>query len=41
MLQVAGEAIGVTPKPAVRPHCDTVVDSIERLHRTFERRGIV
>ncbi|MFT4890182.1 MAG: phosphoserine phosphatase [Halobacteriales archaeon] len=41
MLQVAGEGIGVTPKPAVRPHCDTVVDSIERLHQRFEQRDVL
>ncbi|MFW5903620.1 MAG: phosphoserine phosphatase SerB [Halolamina sp.] len=41
MLQVAGEGIGITPKPAVRPHCDAVFDSLERLHQEFEQRGIL
>jgi hypothetical protein len=40
-LQVAGEAIDATPTSAVRPHCETTVDSMEQLHRTFDRRGIV
>jgi phosphoserine phosphatase len=41
MLQVAGEGIGITPKPAVRPHCDAVFDSIERLHQEFQQRDVV
>ncbi|MFQ3294243.1 MAG: phosphoserine phosphatase [Halobacteriales archaeon] len=41
MLQVAGEGIGIAPKPAVRPHCDMVFDSIERLHQEFEQRDVV
>jgi phosphoserine phosphatase len=41
MLEVAGLAVGYLPKPAVRPHCDVVVASMDRLARLFEERGIL
>ena len=41
MLEVAGLAVGYLPKPAVRPHCDVVVASMDRLARVFEERGIL
>jgi len=41
MLEVAGLAVGFLPKPAVRPACDVVVASMDRLGRVFENRGLV
>jgi phosphoserine phosphatase len=41
MLQVAGLAVGFAPKPAVEPHCDTVVESMDELLALFEARAIV
>ncbi len=39
MLQVAGLAAGFRPKPAVRPHCDVVVATMNRLARVLEEGG--
>jgi phosphoserine phosphatase len=41
MLEVAGLAVGYLPKPAVRPHCDVVVASMDRLAQVFEERGLL
>jgi phosphoserine phosphatase len=41
MLEVAGFAVGYLPKEAVRPHCDTVVASMDRLAAVFEERGVL
>ncbi|WP_251341916.1 phosphoserine phosphatase SerB [Haloplanus halophilus] len=41
MLEVAGLAVGFLPKPAVRPACDVVVASMDRLARVFEERGLL
>jgi phosphoserine phosphatase len=41
MLQVAGWAIGFDPKPAVEPHCEDVVTSMEQLQERFEERDIL
>lgn len=41
MLQVAGTAIGFVPKPAVRPHCEVVVATMDRLQRVFEADGVL
>lgn len=41
MLEVAGLSIGFLPKPAVRPACDVVVASMERLGRVFEERDVL
>jgi len=41
MLEVAGLAVGFLPKPAVRPACDTVVASMDRLGQVFEERGLL
>ncbi|WP_251328931.1 phosphoserine phosphatase SerB [Haloplanus pelagicus] len=41
MLEVAGLAVGFLPKPAVRPACDVVVASMDRLERVFEERGLL
>jgi phosphoserine phosphatase len=41
MLEVAGLSVGFLPKPAVRPVCDVVVASMERLGRVFEERGLL
>jgi phosphoserine phosphatase len=40
MLKVAGLAVGYDPKPAVEPHCDEVVHSMEELRRVFEEHGV-
>lgn len=40
MLEVAGQAIGFIPKSAVRPSCDVVVSTMERLHTVFEDDGL-
>ena len=40
MLEVAGQAIGFTPKPAVRPACDVVVSTMERLRELFDEDGL-
>jgi len=41
MLQVAGLAVGFVPKPAVRPHCDVVVATMERLGMVLEAEGVL
>jgi phosphoserine phosphatase len=41
MLEVAGLSIGFLPKPAVRPACDVVVASMDRLGRVFEERNLL
>ncbi|MFB6281999.1 MAG: phosphoserine phosphatase SerB [Haloferacaceae archaeon] len=41
MLEVAGLAVGFRPKDAVRPACDVVVATMERLGRVFEERGLL
>ncbi|MFB6121751.1 MAG: phosphoserine phosphatase SerB [Halobacteriaceae archaeon] len=41
MLKVAGLSVGFEPKPAVRPHCDVVVATMDRLARVFEERGVL
>ena len=41
MLEVAGFAVGYLPKEAVRPHCDVVVASMDRLAAVFEVRGVL
>jgi phosphoserine phosphatase len=41
MLEVAGLAVGFLPKPAVRPHCDVVVESMAELAAVFEERGVL
>ena len=41
MLQVAGLAVGFEPKPAVEPHCDVVVSSMDGLHALLVDRGIL
>ncbi|WP_115863271.1 HAD family hydrolase [Halorussus litoreus] len=40
MLEVAGLAVGFAPKPAVRPACDVVVASMERLRDVFDDEGL-
>ena len=41
MLEAAGFAVGFSPKPAVEPACDVVVESMEGLLDVLESRGIV
>jgi phosphoserine phosphatase len=41
MLDVAGIAIGFDPKPAVEPHCDVTVDSMQELRSVFEDEGVL
>jgi phosphoserine phosphatase len=41
MLEVAGLAVGFLPKPAVRPHCDVVVETMVELATVFEERGVL
>jgi phosphoserine phosphatase len=41
MLEVAGLAVGYVPKDAVRPACDVVVATMERLERVLEERGVL
>ncbi|WP_158058192.1 phosphoserine phosphatase SerB [Halorussus halophilus] len=41
MLETAGHAIGFIPKRAVRPSCDVVVATMERLHTIFEEDGLL
>ena len=38
MLRAAGFAVGYEPKPAVEPHCDAVVDSMEGLQELLGER---
>ena len=41
MLQAAGLAVGYEPKPAVEPHCDEVVESMDELREQLEDRSIL
>jgi phosphoserine phosphatase len=41
MLTAADLAVGFSPKPAVEPACDVVVDSMAELRDVFESEGIV
>ena len=41
MLEVAGLSVGFIPKPAVRPACDVVVDTMERLRQVFADEGLL
>jgi len=41
MLEVAGLAIGFSPKPAVEPSCDVVVESMDELLDVLEAEGVV
>ena len=41
MLEAADTAVGFTPKPAVEPVCDVVVESMPALRTVFEQRGIL
>ncbi len=41
MLEAAGLAVGFSPKPAVEPACDVVVESMEELLALFEAEGIL
>ena len=41
MLEVAGLAVGFVPKEAVRPACDTVVESMGELGDVLSGRGVL
>ena len=41
MLEVAGLAVGFQPKGAVRPHCDVVVATMDRLHDVLAERDVL
>jgi phosphoserine phosphatase len=41
MLDVAGLSVGFDPKPAVAPHCDVTVDSMQELRSIFEDEGVL
>jgi phosphoserine phosphatase len=41
MLEVAGLSIGFSPKPAVAPSCDVVVESMDELLDVLEAEGVV
>jgi phosphoserine phosphatase len=41
MLEVAGLSVGFLPKPAVRPACDVVVATMDRLGRVFVAQGLL
>lgn len=41
MLEVAGLAVGFAPKSAVRPACDVVVATMERLGEVFDDEGLL
>jgi len=41
MLEVAGLAVGYEPKPAVEPHCDDVVASMDELRELLEERDVL
>ncbi|KTG19975.1 phosphoserine phosphatase SerB [Haloferax profundi] len=41
MLEVAGLSVGFVPKTAVRPACDVVVSSMDRLGKVFEGYNIL
>ncbi|USZ67022.1 phosphoserine phosphatase SerB [Halorussus salilacus] len=40
MLEVAGLSVGFVPKPAVRPACDVVVATMERLREVLDDEGL-
>ena len=40
LLEAAGFAIGFSPKPAVEPSCDVVVESMPELLDVLEERGV-
>jgi phosphoserine phosphatase len=41
MLEAANLAVGFSPKPAVEPSCDVVVDSMDELRDLFEAESIL
>ncbi|OLZ42459.1 phosphoserine phosphatase SerB [Natrinema saccharevitans] len=41
MLEVAGLAIGFEPKPAVEPHCDTVVSTMTEAREALVADGVL
>ena len=41
MLEVAGLSVGYQPKPAVGPHCDVTVSSMEELLTVLEDHGVL
>jgi phosphoserine phosphatase len=41
MLEVAGLSVGFVPKSAVRPACDIVVATMERLRDVFDEEGLL
>jgi phosphoserine phosphatase len=41
MLRAAGLSVGFRPKPAVRKHCDDVVDSMDELAALLAERGVL
>ena len=41
MLEAAGLAVGFSPKPAVEPACDVVVESMDELYELFESEGVL
>jgi phosphoserine phosphatase len=41
MLRAAGFAVGYEPKPAVEPHCEEVVGSMDELREQLEDRSIL
>ncbi len=41
MLKVAGLAIGFEPKPAVEPHCDIVVTSMDEARETLVEEAVL
>jgi phosphoserine phosphatase len=41
MLRVAGLSVGYEPKPAVEPHCDVTVESMEDLEAMLEERDVI
>ncbi len=41
MLKISGYSIGYQPKPAVEPHCDTVVNTMEELKKKLIEKEII
>jgi phosphoserine phosphatase len=41
MLEVAGTSVGFVPKDAVRPHCQVVVATMDRLAQLLEEDGVL
>ena len=41
MLEVAGLSVGFSPKPAVEPSCDIVVESMGELYDLLERENVL